>query len=151
MSKQSTLFSISIFALALLILTGCARTAPTTVPTPNLFNLANSTWTLTAMTRDGANVLLVAQKPTLEFQSDTLGGSAGCNSYSGDYKTQGEIIQVGALRSTLMACADENAMAQESAYLDALQNARMFELRDNVLKILYGAGKGQLVFARAGN
>lgn len=129
-------------ALSLLLLGACAA------PTPNPFQLANTKWTLTAMTQNGMAQPLVAPAPTLEFQTDTLGGNASCNSYGGDYKTQGELITVSTLQVTLMACADEKAMAQESAYLDALQNARLFEVRDNVLKITYGEGKGQLEFKR---
>lgn len=136
------LFAVMAIIVSLMLLNACAA------PTPNPFALAQTKWTLTEMTRNGVSQPVVAVAPTLEFQSDTLGGNAGCNSYGGAYKTQGEMIQVSALRSTLMACADEKAMAQESAYLDALQNARLFEVRDDVLKITYGEGKGQLVFAR---
>ena len=148
MRKRAERYAVWLFAamaivLSLVLLNACAA------PTPNPFRLANTKWTLTGMTQNGVSQPIVPQAPTLEFQTDTLGGNAGCNNYGGDYRTQGEMIQVSALRSTLMACADEKAMAQESAYLDALQNARMFEVRDNVLKITYGDGKGQLVFVRA--
>lgn len=136
-------FAVIAIVLSFALLTACAA------PTPNPFQLANTKWTLTGMMQNGAIQPPVFPEPTLIFQADTLGGSAGCNSYSGDYKTQGEMIQIGALRSTLLACADEQAMAQESAYLDAMQNARMFEVRDNTLKITYAVGQGQLVFARA--
>ena len=98
------------------------------------------------MSQNGADVPLVAQKPTLEFQAKRLGGNATCNSYSGDYTAQGEMIQVGPLQSTLMACADDKAMAQESAYLALLQNARMFELRETRLSIT--TANGTLVFER---
>lgn len=134
--------ALAALATALFLLSACAA------PTPNPFQLANTKWTLTAMTQNGMAQPLVAPAPTLEFQTDTLGGNASCNSYGGAYKTQGELITVSTLQVTLMACADEKAMAQESAYLDALQNARLFEVRDDVLKITYGEGKGQLVFAR---
>lgn len=137
------LFAAAAIGLSLVLLNACAA------PAPNPFALANTKWTLTEMTRNGVSQPVVAVAPTLEFQTDTLGGNAGCNSFGGDYKTQGEMIEIGALRSTLMACADEKAMAQESAYLEALQDARMFEAREKVLKITFGDGKGQLGFARA--
>lgn len=136
------LFAVIAIVPSFALLTACAA------PTPNPFQLANTKWTLTGMMQNGANQPPVVPEPTLEFQTDTLGGNAGCNSYGGSYKTQGEMIQIGALRSTLMACADEQAMAQESAFLEALQNARMFEVRDDRLSIIYGQGQGQLVFAR---
>jgi heat shock protein HslJ len=143
------LFAAAAIALSLMLLNACAAPTPTAVPTPNLFNLADTKWTLTAMTENGETRALLSPMPTLNFETERLGGNATCNTYSGDYKTQGEIIQVSALRSTLMACADANAMAQESMFLNALQNARMFELRENVLKITFGEGKGQLEFARS--
>lgn len=136
----------ALLLLALYLLTACGI-LPNASPA-NPFQLANTKWTLTAMMENGAAQPLASVAPTLEFQTDTLGGNAGCNSYGGDYKTQGEIIQIGPLRATLMACADAAVMTQETAYLNALQNARLFEVRDNTLRITYGDGKGQLVFER---
>ncbi len=146
--EQAVVLGLAVVAIAaaLYLLTACASPTPTAVPTPNLFNLTGTKWTLTAMAQNGADVPLVAQKPTLEFQAKQLGGNATCNSYSGDYTTQGEMIQVGPLQSTLMACADDKAMAQESAYLALLQNARMFELRETRLSIT--TANGTLVFER---
>lgn len=134
------LFAVMAIFVSLMLLNACAALAP------NPFALANTKWTLMAMTQGGISQPVVAVAPTLEFQSDTLGGNAGCNSYGGAYKTQGEMITVSTLQVTVMACADEKTMAQESAYLDALQNARTFELRGDVLKMTYGDGQGQLVY-----
>lgn len=143
------LFALTAITATLCSLTACAMPAPNTPPTPNLFNLANSKWILTAMTENSAARALVAPAPSLNFEVNTLGGNSSCNTYGGAFKTQGEIITVSMLQVTAMACADDKAMAQESAYLDALQNARVFELRDNRLSIIYGEGTGQLVFERA--
>lgn len=136
------LFAVMAIMVLVMLLNACAA------PTPNPFLLANTKWTLSGMTENGLAQSIVAPAPTLEFQTDKLGGNAGCNSYGGAYKTQGEMITLSTLQVTLMACADEKTMAQESAYLNALQNARLFEMRDNVLKITYGEGKGQLVYQR---
>lgn len=139
------LFSVAVTVVALYLLSACAARPP------NPFQLADTKWTLTGMTKSGASVPLAAQVPTLEFQANTLGGHAGCNSYGGNYKTLGEIIQIEQLRSTLMACADANVMAQETAFLDALSTAKLYEVREDTLKITYGDGDGLLTFRRAGN
>lgn len=141
------LFPGAAILVAFYLLAACAAAPGAPPSTP--FQLANTKWTLTGMTENGAAQPLASKTPTLEFQADALGGNAGCNSYSGGYKTQGEMIQVQPLQSTLMACAEADAMAQEAVYLQALQNARVFEVRDNTLKITYGDGKGQLVFQPA--
>ncbi|MBI4675733.1 MAG: META domain-containing protein [Chloroflexi bacterium] len=136
-------FSASVAVVALYLMSACAARPPAP------FQLANTRWTLTSMTWNGAPLPLAAQVPTLEFQADKLSGNAGCNSYGGNYKTLGEIIQVEQLQMTLMACADANIMAQESAYLQALSSAKLYEAREDTLKITYGDGNGLLTFQRA--
>jgi heat shock protein HslJ len=136
----------ALLLLALYLLTACGI-LPNAAP-PNPFQLDKTKWTLTAIMENGAASPLASSMPTLEFQTDTLGGNAGCHRYGGAYTTQGKVIQIELLRATLMACADAEVMAQETAYQNALQNARLFAVRDNTLKMPYGDGKGQLGFER---
>ena len=57
-----------------------------------------------------------------------MGGSSGCNTYDGPYTTNGNIAAIGPLATTRMACA-EDVMAQETAFLAALQGVGRIERR----------------------
>jgi heat shock protein HslJ len=149
---------------AVLLLSACAtQNAPqptasanntpmaTRNPNANSFDLKNSEWTLSAFEQTGKTQPVAGGTPlTLNFSDNqNVNGKGGCNAFSGTYKTQGEIIQFEALASTERACADANLMQQESAYLQALQNAQRFQVQGSELKITYSNGQGQLVFQRA--
>lgn len=82
--------------------------------------------------------------PTIEFDAGQLGGSAGCNSYFGEYTVSGSTLTVaGSLGSTMMAC-DEPRMSQETAYLSALAASQSFSFDGTRLVIRYAGG--ELVF-----
>jgi len=65
---------------------------------------------------------------TAVFRLSTVGGSAGCNTYDGPYTTNGTIAAIGPLATTRMACPDD-VMAQETAFLAALQGVGRIERR----------------------
>ena len=65
---------------------------------------------------------------TAVFRLAKVGGSAGCNTYDGPYTTNGTIAAIGPLATTRMACA-EDVMAQETAFLAALQGVGRIERR----------------------
>lgn len=128
--------------LAVLTLAACGPT----LSSP--FDLAGTQWTLTSLVENG-----VTQTPpagvsiTLELSRDgKASGHSGCNTYSGAFQTQGEIIKFGALATTMMACADPKAMEFEGVYLGKLYSAQLFERRDDQLTMMFADGKGRLVF-----
>lgn len=43
-------------------------------------------------------------RPTACFEDGTVFGSTGCNRYTGGYAADGEVLTLGPLASTLMAC-----------------------------------------------
>ena len=82
--------------------------------------LAGTSWTATSI--DGVDTIAQA-RPTIRFAPDgTVGGSSGCNQFSGPYRIDGETISIGQLASTQIGC-DEERMAQEAAFLGALGGA----------------------------
>ncbi len=111
--------------------------------------LVNTSWHLTTLGPAEAETPVVADSPaTLTFSADgTAGGNTGCNSYGGDYTVESDTLSFGEMVSTLMACADEAVMAQEQAYLQALQSAARFEVTADHLTIWYDEGNSQLNFA----
>ena len=61
------------------------------------------------------------------FGIGTVGGFAGCNSFSGTYGTNGTIVRISRLATTRMAC-DEAVMEQETAFIEALQGAALVDI-----------------------
>lgn len=84
---------------------------------------------------------LKGTKLTVKFAEGQIGGSAGCNSYSGSYKVNGEKISIGPIAMTMMACVDPGVMEQEQTFLAYLQNAQSFKLNEGELLILSSYGK----------
>lgn len=52
-------------------------------------------------------------------------GNGGCNNFFGSYTQEGETLTFGPLASTKMACLGK--MEAETAFMNAVQNARAFE------------------------
>ena len=80
---------------------------------------------------------VIGTEITANFNEDgTLSGSAGCNSYTASYKSDGEKITIGPAASTRKFCAEpEGIMEQESQYLTALENAAVYVIEGNKLEI----------------
>jgi len=84
---------------------------------------------------------------TIEFvDSSQVSGSGGCNTYSGTYQVNGEMMTFNPLISTRMACTDEAITAQESTFFQALESASRYEVTDEQLLIWYGSDQQYLTF-----
>lgn len=101
--------------------------------------LAGTRWQLVSL--DGADVV-ENTTVTLEFaEGGEVRGETGCNGYSTRYTESGSALSFNPeIISTMMACVDEAANAQEQAWLSALSTATAFTLADDVLTITYGDG-----------
>ena len=79
---------------------------------------------------------------TLFFEAeDRVTGSAGCNGYFASWGADGDGIVFGHIGATMMMCPDEQ-MAQEQSFMEALNTAERFELRDAKL-LIYSSGADQ--------
>ncbi len=119
--KKSTFL---IFTCILLLLTACAGRGG---------GLEGTSWELVEL-MDGSQPL-AGTTLTIVFEQGSAGGTAGCNSYGGEYKLDGDTIFFGDVASTLMACLDAGVMEQEAAYLGYLQEARSYQVADGFLYI----------------
>jgi len=87
---------------------------------------------------------------TLNFQANQVSGMAGCNNYSGSYQITGSKIEFGLLAVTQKMCArPAGIMAQESAYLKALDAAAEYDIKGNTLEMMNEQGELILVFVRS--
>lgn len=118
--------------LALALVSGCGEAAgPASI---------ERAWQLTSGTLQGEAIPIVDGFPiTLTIETDTLGGTAACNGYGGSYTLVDGALVISELAATAMACAPEETMASESAYLEALSRATSVTAIDEQLTV---AGEG---------
>jgi heat shock protein HslJ len=75
--------------------------------------------------------ILEGSEITAAYDGSRVTGSAGCNTYAGDYRVRGSKLTVGALEMTERACmSPEGVMEQEIEYARALGSAESYEIRD---------------------
>lgn len=128
------------------------REAVPAEPTPTAVaqagTLEKTTWQLRAIETASVETPVVANAAvTLLFgEGNTMGGSAGCNTYVGSYAADGGAIAFSQVVMTLKACADEAVMAQEQAYLKALQAAETIAVFEGQLVLTFDGGNGVLRF-----
>ena len=84
---------------------------------------------------------------TAVFRLANVGGSSGCNTYDGPYTINGNLVAIGPLATTRMAC-DEAIMGQETAFLAALQGVGRVEPRGLTLHLQDLAGRTMVVLSR---
>jgi heat shock protein HslJ len=101
----------------------------------------------------GGNGTMVSALPntrvTAVFSAGgSLGGSAGCNHYFGEYTADGGSLTIRGIGSTLMACLDPGIMEQESRYLSLLGSAARFRTDGGRLVISAATGGTILTFER---
>ena len=68
------------------------------------------------------------------FGIASVGGHAGCNSFTGTYGTNGDVVRVSQLATTRIAC-DQPVMDQETAFLAALQGVARIDSRGTQLNL----------------
>ena len=105
--------------------------------------LTGSSWRATAIHNgQGAVASLVAGSAvTLRFGTDGLAtGSAGCNRYTARYEQDGAQLRLQSAAATRMACPDAGVMAQEQAFLQALQTVATARIDGDRLELRTAAG-----------
>lgn len=84
---------------------------------------------------------------TATFEGGVMAGSAGCNQYSGAYQVEGNVLALGPMGATKMACLEpEGLMEQESRYLQALSGITAYQIYGRQLWLEAADGLS-LVFA----
>jgi heat shock protein HslJ len=112
--------------------------------------LEGTQWILLSLGRPGEEAPVIeATEVTLSFEAgNQAGGSAGCNTFGGDYEVTDNSLAFSQVVSTLRACAEEPLNEQEQRYLAALQSAGGFAVSEAQLTIWYDDGQGVLNFVR---
>lgn len=125
-----------------LIAAACAAVAPDRASAP-ASELAGTRWVAQSI----AGEPVAGAAPTLAFNADDrLSGSGGCNTLTAVYETEAGAIAVRALGATERACADDEMMRQELAFLALLAKAARYE-REAMRLVLADETGQNIVFA----
>lgn len=109
--------------------------------------LEGTAWTLSGLVEDEAvSSMPIDEEITATFEGGQLSGFAGCNSYSAEYTVEGEMLNLGEIVSTLVACEEEERNEREQAFLAALQNAFAYQIERESLTLLDASGNPLLQF-----
>lgn len=107
--------------------------------------LEGTPWQLTTLiSGESARSLVAGTSITATFDNGRVAGSAGCNSYTGSYTAQNNILTASNdIITTKKACAPD-VMQQEQAFLDALAATTSYQIKGSQLTLTHPGG--QLVF-----
>lgn len=161
MIKSGHLRPLAILCLLTFVLAACV-TAPATpvaparatapavsepAGAPAAGSLEGTFWILALYTDASGQMVSVPEgsRANIEFSSGQVTGNAACNLYNGVYKQAGESLTIELAARSAIACA-EPIMAQEDAYLAALEQAAGQRVTGNKLDILNADGAVILSF-----
>jgi polar amino acid transport system substrate-binding protein len=110
-------------------------TEPSATPDPTATTgpsdpLLGTFWQVTGYF-DGTGLVPVLDGTTLRavFEDIGVGGSAGCNMYTGPYRVSGANLSIGPLTATQTVCSEpEGIMQQEEAFFGAMESASTFAI-----------------------
>lgn len=112
--------AVTLLALAVILLTSCGSV---TGPADTSADLSGRTFLSTAVTSDGdARELVEGSRISLAFADGRLTAQAGCNTMSGDYRIEDEVLVVDALGMTRMGCPGD--LAEQDIWLSDLLTSR---------------------------
>ncbi len=131
--------------MASLLLTACSTFQNAAMK--ESITLYDHDWVLVRMNGqapvDNSRVTLRLESP--ENGQGRIFGDASCNRYFGSYTLDQQIVEVGRLASTLMACPDP-LMKQEQAFLSELEQVTRLEQDENTLVLANKSGDKSLTF-----
>jgi heat shock protein HslJ len=115
-------------------------------------SLADTEWSITAINNGtgGVQSVVAGSNPSLRFHDNqTVEGTSGCNSFGGEYTSDGPDLSFASLFSTEMACqSPEGVMEQETNLYGALDNVATYTIRGAVLRMHDADGAIQVTAVR---
>ena len=135
---RSGFFIIAILLAVFLVTAGCSMVTG---------GLSGTSWTLVAYKGDDGKMVRADAYATLYFSDDgKVSGTAGCNSYSAEYRAGETEITFSSPVPTLMYCSGEGVMEQEGLFLFLFEKVRSYQIEGDIL-MLFGAGGEELLVA----
>lgn len=124
---MKTLYTLALSLLMILALASCNSTKST------IMNIDDLTGSYTIKTLNNKEVKTVVPKFSLNGADNAINGNTGCNSFFGSFDIEKNHIQLSQMGVSEMYCEENGVMELERTFLDALHNAKSFELKDNIL------------------
>ncbi len=116
-------------------------------------DITSTPWRLQSFNngKGGMATSAASEKITAIFTEDgRVSGNAGCNDYNGGYQIDGDKISIGPLTATRKMCSEPgDVMKTEQTFLQNMNSAATFTIRDDMLTIFDNAGEKLLVFFAA--
>lgn len=138
-------FRFVLFPVLCGLLAACASTA--SAPEP-VADLAGSRWTVVSV--DGSAPARGEEALSIDFSVDgRVNGNSGCNSFSGPYIRDEDVLRIGELMSTRRACVDAARQGQETRVLAILQGEGKLR-RESSDRISLKGASGSLLLAPRG-
>lgn len=117
---------------------------------PGLSSLSDTSWQATGINngKDAVVTSASTDKATATFAADgTMSGSGGCNTYTTSYTTTPpDVIELGPVAATAMACEDADVTQTEQDFFAALDNVTTYQIDGNTLTLRDADGAMQVVF-----
>jgi len=111
-------------------------------------SLESASWQLTDL---GGVPPIPGSVATIQFDATgSVNGTTGCNSYSGPYETQRADIEMGPLRTTLMACPGALGV-QETAFFAVLERTTSYGIEGDTLTFFNSHSDTIATFTRLSN
>jgi heat shock protein HslJ len=160
-SRSRLVAGLLLGAVALGACSPAATPAPTATPVASTgtgtgteaLQLAGTSWLLVGYTSpvNGANFTVpMSITPTLVFGDGTANGNAGCNTFSGSWSLEGDVLEfTGPVTSTEVACENPGKTI-EAAYLANLALVDRVQMRGENLFMYQADGLTELEFMPAG-
>ncbi len=139
--KKQSLYFLTILLLAGILLSACSGGTSASL---------TGTWKLVSYGSPDNPTPAAADVDTsiILGEDGTISGNVGCNSFSGDYKVDGDKITFGPISSTLMMCADTATGDQETAVLNTLTGTVTFVIDGDTLTLTSADGSSVIILAR---
>jgi heat shock protein HslJ len=120
-----------IYILAAFLFLGCSSTG-------DVDAIRDRDWMLTSL----ASMSVPSDRPpTIRFQPDgRVAANTGCNTAGGDYRVDGNRLDIGTMAMTRRACADERRNELESAFVSAIERTESFRIAGDSLELLDASG-----------
>jgi heat shock protein HslJ len=111
--------------------------------------LEGTAWTLTTIATPASQAVsstIAGTKVTALFDTGSVSGSGGCNTYHGAYESTGSSLTFGPVASTLKMC-EGDLSAQERQYFAALDATASFAIDGDQLTLSDDSGQMLLQFS----
>lgn len=140
---MNTRILVTALIMAVVALTAC-QGAVGTQQAGGDASLEGTQWVLATL---NGQAPIEGTMPTAAFAENQVGGSAGCNQYSGSYVASSGNLTIREIAMTEMYCMEpEGVTEQEQSFLSALASAAGYRVTDGRLEILDPDGHATLTF-----